>query len=523
MGIINLLNVLTLSLGTPSSFENQSNVNLGNLDSSVVAKFNVGESDPINNLYNNYGDAFNSLKSFGKSDGDDNGYVSDKIEEKDLSSWLKRNYNNYNWLRENGKSNTTETTTSSKPIEMLSSDFSTSDLKAAINNAGLANVTSYGGCGPIAMLGIFDYFSRCLGYDELIPDVYNSSDRVALATEVLQNANIRQWQNSENQTISWPWYYADCLNHVIENHNLKNVLKFGLYINYGIFTDFFKNIIESNFSYLVNSIDFGFVGKEILWNKIVESIDNGLPVTLFNGTFAGDGDFAGHYVNVYGYDTWTGYGKNRETKTKRFLKARLNWGKKDEYYCDADFLDCASTGIFTYSISYEHEYSFESNDFSELVNDKGQGQYFFDIKDKKITFGNGISVQTQRKRASFIENEFLVLSPNRKNAGNAFIEIVFPHQISEISFTAAMWGATENNQSEIFMVESVKKVSYVEKKDYLSISALNLPNTKYSPRKFKFVFSKKCNGIRISANDKAPYGDRNKGRICLDNFNVKYN
>ena len=109
MGIINLLNVLTLSLGTPSSFENQSNVYLGNLDSGVIAKFNAEESDPINNLYNNYGDAFSSLKSFGKSDGDDNGYVSDKIEEKDLSSWLKRNYNNYNWLRENEKSNTLAT------------------------------------------------------------------------------------------------------------------------------------------------------------------------------------------------------------------------------------------------------------------------------------------------------------------------------------------------------------------------------------------------------------------------------
>lgn len=525
MDLISFINIISLSLGTPPSINELGETKYVKEKDAVT--FNELNSDDLD-LNFQISDIDNSsikqLKSYGKSDGKENGSVSDKIEETDLKAWLERNYDDYDWQKVNANTNTTLTTTNAKPIEMLSSDFSSNDIKNAINNAGLGSVTSYGGCGPIAMLGIFDYLSRYLGYSELIPDVYNASDRVDIATEVLQNSNIEKWKDSENQTISWPWYYAGCLDNVIKNHNLNGILKFGLFINYGIFTNYFKNIIESNFSYLLKSIDFGFAEKELLWDKIVESIDNGFPVTLFNGTFAGDGDFSGHYVNVYGYDTWVGYGKDRQTKTKKFLKARLNWDLPDEYYCDADILDCPTTGIFNYYISYSNSYSFDSFDFSTFVNDKGQGQYFFDTKTKTITLNNGIKIETERKRTSFIENEFLVLSPNRKNAGEAFLRIIFPHNISEISFCASLWGPTENALNEHFNVESIRKdTSFSETKSYLSMNAIYLPLSKYAPKKFKFVFSKKTNGISISAKDTAPYGDRNKGRICLNYFNVKYN
>lgn len=79
--------------------------------------------------------------------------------------------------------------------------------------------------------------------------------------------------------------------------------------------------------------------------------------------------------------------------------------------------------LITYNINYANSYTIRVSDFAEeFVNSDGGGQYFFYNKEASVTTANGRTLQTNRKRCSYIENQYLVLSPNRENAGEAYLE-----------------------------------------------------------------------------------------------------
>ena len=106
---------------------------------------------------------------------------------------------------------------------MQSTYFPEADIDRAIIAAGVENETSYGGCGPIAALGIMDYFARYLGYDEIISDPTNADKRVILASEVLSHTHFSVFGGKDN-TLVWPWDYSSCFNTVMSNHGLSNVI-----------------------------------------------------------------------------------------------------------------------------------------------------------------------------------------------------------------------------------------------------------------------------------------------------------
>lgn len=429
----------------------------------------------------------------GKNHGND-GTVSDSIV--NIEEYLNEYNSNYKWLRIKGECGLTSDVSNQIPIEMQSAYFPTSDIKKAILTAGVESYTSYGGCGPIASLGIMDYFARYLGYDELISDSTSSDKRVILAAEILSHTNFSSLGGKDN-TLVWPWDYCKCFNKVMSNHGLSN-------------------IITASGNWTLTGGE-----KTNYWNKIVKNIDQGLPVTMFTGLTSGNGDFAQHYTNIYGYDTWVGIPNNGGDRvTKTFLKARLNWGRNKEYYYDADILDCGQLGIITYDVNYSNEYSFFSDDFSKtFINSSGVGQYFFNPISTPVLLSNGIALQTTRLRTSYIENEYLVLSPNRKNAGTAYLDITFPNSISKLTFTASMWSDLEGAINENF------KIQYFDGdwKDHISINPYNLNALKTNPNFFQVLLPKDTNRIRYYATYINPSVNRNKGRICLDNFIIKYN
>lgn len=433
------------------------------------------------------------IKNKGKGDGNGDS-ISKKIS--DIKQYLNDNFADYDWIRNDKECALTSDVSNNIPIEMQSTDFPGSEIKTAIKLAGVENKTSYGGCGPIAAMGIMDYFSRYLGYDEIISDPTDSNNRVFLATEILSHTYFSILGNTEG-TLVWPMDYVNCFNTVISNHGLENIIK-------------------------ANEQHTLFGGEQTnYWNQIVENIDNGMPVTLFTGFGCGDGEFSQHYTNIYGYETWVGIPDNvNERITKNFIKARLNWNQSDEYYCNADILNCGQLGIVTYDVNYSNTYSFYDDDFAEeFVNDKGGGQYFFYNKDQQVTLSNGKTLETSRLRASHIEDKYLVLSPNRKDAGISYLDITFPNSVSKFSFTASMWSSLEGAISENLIMQ------YYDNgwKDHISINPYKLSTLKEKPDNFKVLFPKDTNRIRFYATHSNPSGDRNKGRICLDNFKVEYN
>ncbi|MGM9814395.1 MAG: hypothetical protein ACI32C_05860 [Candidatus Enteromonas sp.] len=90
---------------------------------------------------------------------------------KDLKFYLNRQYGQYRWYRNDAENALTSDVSNGVPVDMKTKGvFPKEDIEEAIVQAGVQDKTSYGGCGPIAAMGVLDYFSRFLGYNEIISD-----------------------------------------------------------------------------------------------------------------------------------------------------------------------------------------------------------------------------------------------------------------------------------------------------------------------------------------------------------------
>lgn len=412
-----------------------------------------------------------------------------------INSHLQNNYSEYTWYKDEENSNTTFDVSNAIPIEMKSDDFPMNDIEAALTFCGLTHLTSYGGCGPIASLGILDYFARYLNYNEIMEHPSSMDERIKLAINFFNNTMFSIFSNDEG-TLVWPWSLRNAVNRTLDD------LQLGDKINcYAVYTLFGGR-------------------KEEYWNIIISNINKGLPVTFGTGFGCEGGSFSQHYTNIYGYETWIGIPKDDGTfLTKTFLKARINQDSSyEEIYCDADILDCSQLALLTYAPSYSNVYDFQAKDFSKnFLNSSGGGQYFFTPISDSINLSSGYSIDTNRLRTSYIENQYLVMSPKRKDAGTAYLEITFPHEIEGITFESSLWSPSEGHEFQDFYIEYKEIDEWTRHKE---INLYSLSKDKNNLDSFTFRFPKGIKSIRFFTVNDLPNGDRNKGRIVLDNFHV---
>lgn len=96
----------------------------------------------------------------------------------------------------------------------------------------------------------------------------------------------------------------------------------------------------------------------------------------------------------------------------------------------------------------------EAKDFAEeFINDAGGGQYFFYPVSCPVETSSGETLQTSRLRTSYIENKYLVMSPLRNGAGQAFLEIGFPDRCPRLEFSCALWSGNEGILQEEFKLQ----------------------------------------------------------------------
>ncbi len=150
-------------------------------------------------------------------------------------------------------------------------------------------------------------------------------------------------------------------------------------------------------------------------------------------------------------------------------------------------------------------------------------RYYFENEGIKSSTLNieDLSLESSRLRCGYIENEFINLSPNRYNAGDAYLEITSNLPIYEYSVNLSYWSSSE------YLYPSQGDYAYIQYLDsngnwnnYYDILSSKLSSKRKEQKEFTCDFVEGVYSIRIIAHKETPNTDRNKGRICIGNMNI---
>lgn len=142
-------------------------------------------------------------------------------------------------------------------------------------------------------------------------------------------------------------------------------------------------------------------------------------------------------------------------------------------------------------------------------------QYFFYSKTKQHTI-NGLNFTTTRLRCGYIEEEYINLSANRKNAGTAYLEYKFEELIFSLSTYLTFWSSNEQ-----FKSSDVAYIEYLDNdnnwiKCFDMFNDYNpLPTNRDNPKRYELNFIEGTKGIRFYSHTDDPQSEKNKGRICI--------
>lgn len=184
-----------------------------------------------------------------------------------------------------------------------------------------------------------------------------------------------------------------------------------------------------------------------------------------------------------------------------------------EFYVYIKLID--SEGIDYYSNNYTlyepktfyHLHNLNPSDFNF------DEQYYFYEQTTSIIVDD-IAIQTRRLRCGYVEDQYINLSAKRANAGHAFLELRFDRLISYLAFGVTIWKnyelLTTDNDSAIVYVLTANNV-WVELIDLLNEHVLPISRRDVARFDVQNVY-----GIKFEVYSN-PTGNRNKGRLCIDN------
>lgn len=160
-----------------------------------------------------------------------------------------------------------------------------------------------------------------------------------------------------------------------------------------------------------------------------------------------------------------------------------------------------------------------SNNYTQIKpNDWGfEGRYWFENEGIKTStfFRGSLQISTRRLRCGYIENSYIILSPRRENAGEAYFEMNFDRKVYAFMYSVCLWSKNE----------VLDGIATIEVKDengnwsqLVDIKAENelLPRTEGLNR-YVVQCPSGIYGVRFKATA-TPVGTYNKGRLCIDDL-----
>lgn len=170
--------------------------------------------------------------------------------------------------------------------------------------------------------------------------------------------------------------------------------------------------------------------------------------------------------------------------------------------------------IITYSEEIKETDYMNLDSFRDFVNVDGGGQYFFEPMNNNVySFKNIFS--SLRLRTSIIENNYLVMSPNRVGAGLAYLDLYYDNEINLAKFDLALWSNNEYITSPKLYIDSFWNYSY---REIIEIPLTKLNQNKDNKSTFYVLLPNNTSRLRFRTVNANPTADRNKGRVCIDNI-----
>ncbi len=418
------------------------------------------------------------------------------IKETGLENYLEEEYSINSFSIVNNLSNSVVSQYGIKPIDINESETIFVDVNQELGR-------EYLGCGPIAAISHLDFLAKGPKYYELV-DGYNDYDElldfyIEIASEIFAIPAEDSSITFQDGTFSLPISVEEGMRQIIKNHGLEN--QFSLSSDY-----IFPNVTST-----VNII-----------SKMKNSIDRGSPLILWEVTSI----LTGHFVNIYGYETFSCYDAFGNLTNKLFFKANCNPNYNDDecIYIDSEKLD-----DYLYCVIYVNE---ERQHLAIKPADYGYPcSYNNTYKTNYYSFSQfDIELETTRLRTGYVKHydengnfdEYrLVLSSKRQSYSQAYLAYQFNNGkiLRNLSIDLARWGNAElfgnNNSTLIFYGFNSATNTWMNLYTY---DPNDIPATYPVMRNFQVYLNESIDftGFKIEINNSnSSVEERNFGRIIL--------
>lgn len=356
------------------------------------------------------------------------------------------------------------------------------------------------GCGPIAIFTMLDYLA---GYE--CPYIYKWQDASmirASRTELIKEIHRNSVLNVGTTTSMMYLFATETLSYFLGTYELAGPYKLianGFPVDDSQATvDRFKSIIDEGYPFMVLSV-------------------------------SGQRFYEYHYITCYGYEEISAK-RLHDTKTKTLFLTNPNFGysRESRYgpcYYDVGWLNDGFNAFW--AIVPDAEWWDGMKEISITAEDMPFGTGYPSEEPEGETLEldvDGLALQGDiyRLRTQNYENECIVLSPRREEAGTAYFAIDFPARVRRMEVDMAFW--------RDFSKESISTLTYRLRleRSYGAPTPLgdwkefdgelsSLGTDREDP--WTFATTGLASGFRLTAED-LPIGDSNKGRVVIDEIRL---
>ena len=354
------------------------------------------------------------------------------------------------------------------------------------------------GCGPIGMFTLLNYLAE-------------TTDRY-----------VYRWQDPSLQAESQAEMIKDIHRSTFKLSGTSTSTSFlsvtralrGLMQDYGL---------GAKYELLTSSM-FSLGSSEETAEYFKDIIDSGNPFMILHPV--GNKYYPDHYVTCYGYQE-IAVKRLWDTKTKTMFLVNLNWGKTSPDYVTYYDIDWLDDGLFnTYwaisPLDIESRYRVHELTAADMPFGTGypseETQCSVPLPDS--VYGEPATIT--RLRTQNYEDECIVLSPRRENAGEAFFELKLPFSSPRIEIDLSFWRSLgdEYISSLTYSLDlSVVDTIYGTHVGWIDFSQDLDRMSQDRAAPFMFVTNRDSFGFRLERSD-LPLGDSNKGRVAISEIRV---